>query len=154
MCSIFSKYLTPIGVDDENQKPSVIYDHLRIAYNQGVRGIVENTKVFSLCDNEVDDEILYEIWRNDDLHSILVWVNKKIVLLLGLADYRTIGVRMRIATGLLNKLVYDGRLSTKLSSKIHHNFVTTINGELSEINTEDLPFQGRKPNGIGIPTAH
>ncbi len=140
MCSIFSKYLTPIGVDDENQKPSVIYDHLRIAYNQGVKGIVENTKVFSLCDNEVDDEILYEIWRNDDLHSILVWVNKKIVLLLGLADYRTIGVRMRIATGLLNKLVYDGRLSAKLSSRIHHNFVTTINGELSEINTEDLPF--------------
>ncbi len=154
MCSIFSKYLTPIGVDDENQKPSIIYDHLRIAYNQGVRGIVENAKVFSLCDNEVDDEILYEIWRNDDLHSILVWVNKKIVLLLGLADYRTIGVRMRIATGLLNKLVYDGRLSAKLSSRIHHNFVTTINGELSEINTEDLPFQGRKPNGIGIPTAH
>ena len=140
MCSIFSKYLTPIGVDDENQKPSIIYDHLRIAYNQGVRGIVENTKVFSLCDNEVDDEILYEIWRNDDLHNILVWVNKKIVLLLGLADYRTIGVRMRIATGLLNKLVYDGRLSAKLSSKIHHNFVTTINGELSAINTEDLPF--------------
>lgn len=140
MCSIFSKYLTPIGVDDENQKPSIIYDHLRIAYNQGVRGIVENAKVFSLCDNEVDDEILYEIWRNDDLHSILVWVNKKIVLLLGLADYRTIGVRMRIATGLLNKLVYDGRLSAKLSSRIHHNFVTTINGELSEINTEDLPF--------------
>jgi hypothetical protein len=140
MCSIFSKYLTPIGVDDENQKPSVIYDHLRIAYNQGVKGIVENTKVFSLCDDEVDDEILYEIWRNDDLHSILVWVNKKIVLLLGLADYRTIGVRMRIATGLLNKLVYDGRLSAKLSSKIHRNFVTTINGELSEINTEDLPF--------------
>lgn len=140
MCSIFSKYLTPIGVDDENQKPSVIYDHLRIAYNQGVKGIVENTKVFSLCDDEVDDEILYEIWRNDDLHNILVWVNKKIVLLLGLADYRTIGVRMRIATGLLNKLVYDGRLSVKLSNKIHHNFVTTINGELSEINTEDLPF--------------
>lgn len=140
MCSIFSKYLTPIGVDDENQKPSVIYDHLRIAYNQGVRGIVENTKVFSLCDNEVDDEILYEIWRNEDLHNILVWVNKKIVLLLGLADYRTIGVRMRIATGLLNKLVYDGRLSAKLNSRIHRNFVTTINGELSEINTEDLPF--------------
>ena len=140
MCSIFSKYLTPIGVDDENQKPSIIYDHLRIAYNQGVKGIVENTKVFSLCDNEVDDEILYEIWRNDDLHNILVWVNKKIVLLLGLADYRTIGVRMRIATGLLNKLVYDGRLSVKLSNKIHRNFVTTINGELSEINTEDLPF--------------
>lgn len=140
MCSIFSKYLTPIGVDDENQKPSVIYDHLRIAYNQGVKGIVENTKVFSLCDNEVDDEILYEIWRNDDLHNILVWVNKKIVLLLGLADYRTIGVRMRIATGLLNKLVYDGRLSAKLNSRIHRNFVTTINGELSEINTEDLPF--------------
>jgi hypothetical protein len=47
---------------------------------------------------------------------------------------------MRIATGMLNKLVYEKKLSDKLGKKIHDNFVTTINGEISAINTEDLPF--------------
>lgn len=121
-----------------NSKPSDVYNHLRIAYNQGVKGIIENARVFMLDDDE--DEILYEIWRNKRLHDVLVWVNKKITLTLGIADYRTIGVRMRIATGMLNKLMYEGIISEKLNTKIHDNFVTTINGEFSAIETEDLPF--------------
>ena len=140
MASIFSNYLTPLGVNDENSKPSVVYNHLRIAYNQGVKGILENTRIFTSENDEVNDEILYEIWRNENLHNILIWVNEKITIMLGIADYRTIGVRMRIATGMLNKLVYEKKLSDKLGKKIHDNFVTTINGELSAINTEDLPF--------------
>ena len=140
MCSIFSQYLTPLGVNDESSKPSVVYNHLRIAYNQGARGILNNAKVFTMCNGEVDCDILYEIWRSKELNDLLRWVNKKIVLILDIADYRTIGVRMRIATGMLNKLTNDGLISTKLSMRIHDNFVTTINGELREINTEDLPF--------------
>lgn len=140
MCSIFSQYLLPLGVNNENSKPSEIYANLRIAYNQGAKGILDNAKVFTLGDDEVDYDILYEIWRKKELQNLLQWVNKKIVLILDIADYRTIGVRMRIATGMLNKLVKEGIISDKLSHKIHTNFVTTINGELSKINTEDLPF--------------
>lgn len=140
MCSIFSQYLTPLGVNDENEKPSVVYSHLRIAYNQGVKGILNNTKVFTLNDDEVDCDVLYEIWKSKELQDLLRWVNKKIVLNLDISDYRTIGVRMRIATGMLNKLEKEGLISKKLSIRIHNNFVTTINGELRGINTEDLPF--------------
>lgn len=140
MISVYSHYLEPLGVDCTNKKPSEIYDSLRNTYNQGVTTILNNTRVFVMNDDEVDDEVLYEIWRNDSLLDLLRWVNKKIVLTLGVADYRTIGVRMRIATGMLNKLVYEDKISMKIGACIHNNFVTTINREISAINTEDLPF--------------
>lgn len=140
MCSVFSKYLLPLGVNDANSKPSVVYDHLRIAYNQGARGIIENANMFALERGEINCDILYEIWRNKPLHDILIWVNKKITLQLGIADYRTLGVRMRIATGMLNKLTKEGLLSKDMNINIHENFINAINGELSLINTEDLPF--------------
>ena len=140
MISVYSHYLEPLGVDCTNKKPSELYDSLRNAYNQGVTTILDNTRVFVMNDDEVNDEVLYEIWRNDSLRDLLRWVNKKIVLTLGVADYRTIGVRMRIATGMLNKLVYENRVSIKIGADIHNNFVTTINREISAINTEDLPF--------------
>lgn len=139
MNSIFSNYLTPLGVDTEGMKPSDVYNQLRIAYNQGVEGILLNTRMFCL-ESDKDDELLYEIWRNKDLSNIVVWINKKITLTLGLSDYRTIGVRLRIATGMLNKLVAEGKLSKDFCIRMHDNFVKTINSEISAINTEDLPF--------------
>jgi hypothetical protein len=148
MISVYSHYLDPLyGETDAFEKPSTTICRLRNAYNQGVEGILQNARIFALNDGEIDDEILYEIWRNEYLRNILIWVNKKLVIQLDIMlggrtrkDYRTIGVLMRIATGMLNKLVNEGKLSKKLSMKIHHNFVTTINGEISAINTEDLPF--------------
>lgn len=140
MISVYSHYLDPLGINCANLKPSELYDLLRSIYNQGVTEILENTRAFAMNDGEVDYDVIYEIWRNPHLHDLLKWVNKKIVLRLGIADYRTIGVRMRIATGMLNKLVSENKLSKKISICIHNNFVTTVNDELSAINTEDLPF--------------
>ena len=139
MNSIFSNYLTPLGVNTEDMKPSDVYNQLRIAYNQGAKGILLNTRMFCL-ESDKDDEILYEIWRNEHLRNIITWINKKITLVLGIADYRAIGVRMRIATGMLNKLVAEGELSKEFCIRIHDNFVKSINSEISAINTEDLPF--------------
>ena len=141
MISVYSHYLDPIeGPSDANEKPSKTISRLRNAYNQGVKGIIENARVFALNDGEIDDEILYEIWRNEELHKELQWANKNIVLILDYATYKTIGVRLRILTGKLNKLVYEGKLSPKLNMKIHNNFVTTISDESSAIRQEDLPF--------------
>ena len=131
-----------IGVEiGTNTKPSEVYDQLRIAYNQGVKGIIECERIFvPQNEDEIDYDILYEIWRNERLHGILTWVNEKIVLMLGLADYRTIGVRMRIATAMLNKIVYEGHLSEKIADRIHYNLVSSLNREISAISTQDLPF--------------
>ena len=144
MISIFSNYLTPLGVQNygEEIKPSEIYRRMRIAYNQGAEGVLENTRIISShSDDDSDDcDILYETWRNSALHMWLVWLNRKITLQLGLVDYRTIGVRLRIATGMLNKQMHDGTLSKKMNILIHNNLVRNVQQEISAINTEDLPF--------------
>ena len=140
--SVFSNYLDAIGVEiGANTKPSKVYDQLRIAYNQGVKGIIECERIFVPTNgDEVDYDILYEIWRNERLHDILVWVNEKIVLTLGIATYQTIGTRMRIAVAMMNKLVYEGVLSEKIADRIYSHFISSLNREISAINTEDLPF--------------
>ena len=140
MISVYSHVLDPLGIDCANMKPSKVISCLRNAYNQGVKGIINNARIFALDNGEIDDEILYEIWRNEDLLKQLQWANENIVLVLDYATYKTIGVRLRILTAQLNKLVYEGKLSRKLNTKIHMNLVTTISGESSAIRQEDLPF--------------
>lgn len=150
MCSIFSKYLTPIGVNDESEKPSVIYNHLRIAYNQGARGIINNTRMFSSDDLDEED-IMYETWHNDALCALIQWVNKKIVLQIGVEKYETLLVRTAIFSRCLNSIVekeymllgnkvYYGSLSKRKGIMLHQNFVNNLWREFSAIKTEDLPF--------------
>lgn len=144
MISIFSDYLDPLKVHNyycEELKPSEVYDQLRNTYNQGVKGIIESTRIISSgTADECDYDIVYEVWRNSRLHDILVWINTKITLELGKLDYRAIGVRVRIATNMLNKLVNEGFLSRDLNIRIHYMLVTNVRREISAINVEDLPF--------------
>jgi len=144
MISIFSNYLSPLGEENcgEEIKPSELYRRMRIAYNQGALGVLESTRMITSQSDDDDDDcaIIYETWRNSDLHTWLVWMNRKITLQLGLVDYRTIGVRLRIATGMLNKQMYDGSLSKKFNQLIHNNLVKNVEREMAAINTEDLPF--------------
>lgn len=140
MISVYSHFLDPIESTDTFEKPSTTIRRLRNAYNQGVTWVLDCKRTFVLNDDEVDDEILYEILRNKDLENFLRWFNLKIILVLDFASYETIGVRLRIATGMLNKLVYEGKLSKKLGIKIHNNFVAIVSSESSKIRTEDLPF--------------
>lgn len=141
MYSVFSNYLEPLGVAIcEETKPSEIYNQLRIAYNQGVKGILESTRLVTSGREDEDYEIINAVWSNEDLHKIIQWINKKITLIIGIADYRTIDVRMRIATNMMDKLVDDGSLSSTLSVVMFGNLISNVRQELGIINTEDLPF--------------
>lgn len=141
MYSIFSDYLSPLGDCVEDIKPSEVYDRLRIAYNQGAKGILDNTRLIaSRNDDEIDYDIIYEVWRNKPLHDVVTWINKKILLQLGKESYQTIDVRIRIATGMLNKLVTEKLINKKCSRDIHENLIKNLRWEMSAINTEDLPF--------------
>lgn len=141
MYSVFSNYLEPLGVTIcEETKPSEIYNQLRIAYNQGVNGILESTRLVTSGREDEDYEIINAVWSNEDLHKIIQWINKKITLIIGIADYRTIDVRMRIATNMMDKLVDNGSLSSTLSVVMFGNLISNVRQELGIINTEDLPF--------------
>ena len=142
MYSVFSNYLEPLGVTIcEETKPSEIYNQLRIAYNQGVKGILESTRLVTSGREDEDYEIINAVWSNEDLHKIIQWINRNITLIIGIADYRTIDVRMRIATNMMDKLVDNGSLSSTLSVVMFGNLISNVRQELGIINTEDLPFQ-------------
>lgn len=137
--SVFSNYSPLPGVKLVNMKPTEVYDKLRSIYNQGAEYLLGNVEMFAQHD-ETEDDVIYEICINPDLRRIVKWVNKKLVLQLGIIDYRTIGVRLRIATGMINKLVHEKKLSEKTGMLIHFSLVSNLNREISAINTQDLPF--------------
>jgi hypothetical protein len=70
----------------------------------------------------------------------LKWVNKKILFELPNIDYRTVGVRLRIATSMLNGLEQDGIIPKDICIKYHDRLVNNVSRLVSSINTENLPF--------------
>jgi hypothetical protein len=139
MYSVFSNYLEPLGVEfDEEAKLSEVYRQLRIAYNQGVKGVLESTRIVTSGDEDEDYQIINAIWSNDALHKIVRWINEKITLVMGIADYRTIDVRIRIATNMMDNLTDD--VSPRLRTIIFGNLISNVRRELGILGTEDLPF--------------
>lgn len=146
MYSVFSNYLEPLIeaniIRTKPTKPSEVYNQLRIAYNQGVMGILDNAVllVSNSLEDEIEYDIIYEIWQNKELLNVVHWINENITLRLGIDDYRTINVKIRIATGMIDKLVRESKLSLKIALSIYSNFGFNVQNEMSLINTEDLPF--------------
>lgn len=140
MISIFSNYLEPLGVkNDEGTKPSTIYRQLRNAYNQGVKGVLENARLFTFGSDK-SDEIIHEIWRNEDLHKEIQWINENVMLGLGKEPNSRINVLLRIGSNKLFKLVYEKKLELTLCRDMCYRFVENAQREMFAIMNEDLPF--------------
>lgn len=65
------------------------------------------------------------------------WVNKNIVFNLEHDSAQTTGVKLRIATGMLNKLK---SLSEEDKKIIHENLTTNVYNEMFKIAASQLPF--------------
>lgn len=136
MFSIFSNYLALLGVKiTAETKLNDIYAEMRIIQSRH-KCMLDCPKVFLSGIEEEDFDVIYTICTNKDLRNLLNWVNKSIVLNLGIIDYRTIDVRLRIFTGMLNKI----QIQKDISIKIHQNVTSNVKREMSDIVTEDLPF--------------
>ena len=122
MFSIFSYYLrlTPgVTITDET-KVSEQYAQLRI-YQSRRNCALECPRIFVSGDEKLDEDVIYAICTNSRLRNLLAWVNDRIVLAIGITDYRAIDVRIRIFTNMLNKLVDDWYVPDDNAKKIHHN---------------------------------
>lgn len=74
---------------------------------------------------------------NKELRIWLNWVNRNIVLRLGLDYELTIRVKMRIASGMLSKI----KSLTQIDKlQIFANLIENINTDFEIMATEDLPF--------------
>ena len=98
-----------------------------------------------------EDEPLYilkpEVLRhpvNKEGLNILEWVNKNILYKLprvkNCSDAQWIGVRIRIASNMFNKIEQEGILSKDICIEYHRRLTTRVRKILGEIYTEDLPF--------------
>lgn len=140
MFSIFSYYLRLLGVTiTDETKFSDVYDQLRIIQSRR-NGVLDCPRIFVSGDEKLDEDVIYAICTNPKLRNLLNWVNDRIVLAIGVTDYRAIDVRIRIFTSTLNKLVNDWYVPDDIAKKIHHNLTSNIKREMSILNTEDLPF--------------
>ena len=144
--SVFTNYLSPYY--DEGLLPQVdqsdvaqIFKQMRIAYNQGAPGILDTTRMIASFTNDEDDyDIVYAIWDLPPLREWLQWVNRKITLQIGLQKVETIGVRLRIATSLLNNLVKNDIVSTSIAARMHNHLCDNVWNEIRLITNDGLPF--------------
>lgn len=142
MISVFSNYLEPLREAGlicltDDPKSSEIYNQMRIAYNQGVEGIIDTTRMIApISDDEDNYDIIDEVWSNKELQDWLRWVNKNITLQLGVANYKTLGVLLRNATSRLDKM----DLPFRIGCKIHYYLCNNTWNEHHNLINQDLPF--------------
>lgn len=80
---------------------------------------------------------------NPLLRNWINWVNKNIILQLWCDEEKTTLVKLRIATGMLNKINEDERticISPIEKIQIHSNLTNNVLKEIKNIQLDDLPF--------------
>lgn len=86
---------------------------------------------------------LIKCTTNSSLRNWIKWVNKNIILQLWCDEERTTLVKLRIATGMLNKINEDERtiyISPIEKIQIHSNLTNNVLKEIKNIQLNDLPF--------------
>lgn len=89
-----------------------------------------------------EDEPLYML--KPDVQTWLKWINNNILFKLpeikNTNNSKWVGVRVRIATNMLNKMDEFGILDKDICLMYHERLVLRVRKILGEIYTEDLPF--------------
>ena len=93
------------------------------------------------CFLEIDEERLYEyILQYRDLYNLICWINEHILTQLDTLESKTLEVRLRIATSMLNKVIYSNELNTLIGVIIHDSFVKNLKQLYFDLATDELPF--------------
>ena len=119
------------------------YNWIKNAYSKGDTYIVlNNSAIFGPYPtpekpwdiSEAQKVVIY----NQEVAKVLAWVMTRIVINLSSIDYKTLGVLIRIATGMLDKC----QIPKELKIMYHDNMVRNLQTEHTRIVLCDLPFQG------------
>lgn len=106
------------------------YNELRLIW----RAFRYNIEYSSMCISPFNKQ---KSITNSQLRRWLYWVNRNIILNLGLDFERTTRIKLRIAASMLNKV---DSLSDIENVQIFTNLKNNVNKELYILNTEELPF--------------
>lgn len=117
------------------------YTYLRKKYNSGSRYILlNNSKVFGPYPKPDVPWDISEAQKiatyNSEVTKVLNWVNVNVVIKLDIIDYKTMGVLIRIATGMLNKC----NIPKEIQIMFHDNMVKNLQTEYNNVILSTLPF--------------
>lgn len=150
MYGVFSKFLKwawPPSSPEDGLK--TVIDRMLHSYEKDKERAYWTILVFPwileksvLTSNEdiTTSDYIYQCYNNDAFRKVIVWINKNILLQLTKDTYITTEVKIRIATGMINKLVKQEKLDRDYGIIAHDILVANVREVRSIIVDEDLPF--------------
>ena len=90
---------------------------------------------------EMDKEDMYGyLFKYQDIYTVVCWINKNILMQIDTLESKTLDVRLRIATSMLNKVIQTSGMNYLVGILIHDNFVRNLRELYYDLNTDCLPF--------------
>lgn len=152
MYGVFSKFLLwawpPSSLNDDSKLHGVIdrmREYVEKHPDEGKWAILYQPQIFTqsilTCDEGFNEKkFVYQCYTNDGLRSVIVWINKNILLQMTKDTCITTEVKLRIATSMINKLVDQEKLSKDYGILAHDLLIANVRELQSELVDEDLPF--------------
>lgn len=126
-----------------NCYPEEEFAKLTMAYNN-IKNKLLYTSIsvtVNSCFLEIGEERMYEyLLEYKDLANVVYWINKNILTQLNTLESKTLEVRIRIATSMLNKVVTDNNINKLVGVVIHDNFTKNLKQLYFDLNVDELPF--------------
>lgn len=88
----------------------------------------------------LEGNYIYTCITNRHLMKIVEWINENIILTIDTDFYKSTDVKIRIATGMINKLVGQGKLDKDYGLIAHDILIANIVSIQNELSLEELPF--------------
>lgn len=142
MYSVFSNKIIEVSkmlnCCPENEKLSDVYDNVKDKLLYTSLCVTTNSNFL-----EIDKEEAYEIiLQNRVLEHVIHWINLKILAQLKTLESKTLEVRIRIATSMLNSAIQNNNLKPIWGIIMHDNFVKNLKELYFDLQIDELPFQG------------
>ena len=84
---------------------------------------------------------MYEyLLQYKDLANVIYWINKSILTQLDILESKTLEVRLRIATSMLNKVIQENNINKLVGVIIHDNFTKNLRQLYFDLKMDELPF--------------
>lgn len=127
-------------IPDNLEKTQDVYEYVHKIYKRKPYIFYNNIRVFGpfpepSCSWDISEEQKIAIYNNE-VKTVLRWINENITSSLAVIDYRTLGVLIRIATGMLNKC----NIPKDVKLLFHENMVKNLTEESTKCALSVLPF--------------
>ena len=144
--NVFSTYLKKRWTD-KKQMLVFAFSEMQKTYveNKDFANILILNDHHILIDDSINDTFndklyTYELITNKALIRTLNWINKNILLSIHKDHYKSIDVKLRIAVGMINKLVKENKLKKEYGILAGNILISNVREVHRTLIIEELPF--------------